>query len=46
MADIENLDRKAIKPLTLLSKTNEIIDVINEGINSSYSEKKPYIDFC
>ena len=43
MSDIQNLSSKAIKPLTLLSKTNEIIDVVNEGINSSYSEKNPLL---
>ena len=39
MSDIQNLSSKAIKPLTLLSKTNEIIDTVNEQLNTSYSEK-------
>ena len=43
MSDIQNLDGKMVKPLTLLSKTNEIIDVVNEGINSSYSEQNPLL---
>ena len=41
MADIQNLSPKAVKPIELLSKTNEVIDAINESINSSYSEKNP-----
>lgn len=41
MPDIQNLSSKTVKPLTLLNKTNEIVDVINEGLNSSYTETNP-----
>lgn len=43
MADIQNLDRKAVKPLTLLNKTNEVIDAINEELNTSYTEQNPLL---
>lgn len=43
MSDIQNLDRKSVKPLTLLSKTNEIIDAVNEQLNTSYTEKNPLL---
>ena len=43
MADIQNLNRNVVRPIELLSKTNEIIDTVNEGINSSYSEQNPLL---
>ena len=43
MADIQNLSPKAVKPIELLSKTNEVIDAINEGLNSSYTELNPLL---
>ena len=43
MADIQNLSPKAVRPIELLSKTNEMIDVINESVNSSYSEQNPVL---
>ena len=43
MSNIENLSPNVVKPLTLLSKTNEIIDALNDGLNSSYSEQNPLL---
>ena len=41
MSDIQNLSSKTVKPLTLLNKTNEIIDTVNEQLNTSYTETNP-----
>lgn len=43
MPDIQNLNRNVVKPLTLLNKTNEIIDAVNEQLNTSYSENNPIL---
>ena len=43
MPDIQNLSPKAVKPLTLLNKTNEVIDALNENLNSSYAEQNPVL---
>lgn len=43
MGIIENISNKALKPIGLLNKTNEVIDVVNTQLNVSYSEENPLL---
>lgn len=43
MGNIENIDGKYLKPIGILNKTNEIIDALNDGLNTNYTAKNPIL---